>query len=78
MTSIPGALPPTIDVPRACELLSISTWMGYELVKRGEFPVRVLRLGRAIRIPTQPLLELLGVPEPHVVVQGLDDPTEPA
>ncbi len=53
--------PPTLTVPDACELLGISPWTGYELVKRDEFPVPVVRLGRTIRIPTQPLMDLLGV-----------------
>lgn len=52
---------PTLTVPEACELLGISTWQGYALVKRGEFPTPVLRLGRAIRVPRQPLLDVLGM-----------------
>ncbi|CAN5829539.1 hypothetical protein BH23ACT2_BH23ACT2_07320 [soil metagenome] len=53
--------PPTLTMAEACELLGISRWTGYELVKRGEFPVPLVRLGRTIRIPTQPLLDLLGI-----------------
>jgi len=52
---------PTLTVPEACELLSISPWQGYQLIKRDEFPVPVLRLGRAIRIPRRPLEALLGI-----------------
>lgn len=52
---------PTLSVPEACELLGISTWMGYELIRRDEFPVPVLRLGRRIRIPRAPLMDLLGM-----------------
>lgn len=51
----------TMKLPEACELLGISLWQGYALVKRNEFPVPALRLGQAIRIPRQPLLELLGI-----------------
>jgi excisionase family DNA binding protein len=48
-------------VPEAAELLGISTWQAYALIKRDEFPAPVLKLGRAIRIPRRPLLDLLGM-----------------
>lgn len=57
----PVDLPPTLTMGPACDLLGISTWQGYQLVKRDEFPVPVLHLGRAIRVPTRPLLDLLGI-----------------
>lgn len=52
---------PTIDVAQAAPLLGVSTWAAYESIKRGDFPVEVLRLGRKIRIPTRPLLDRLGL-----------------
>jgi predicted DNA-binding transcriptional regulator AlpA len=62
----PQAIPnpsthPTLDVPSAAALLGCSPWTAYELIKRGEFPVSVLALGRKIRVPTAPLLDLLGL-----------------
>ena len=54
---------PTLTVPEAAELLGISSWQAYALIKRGEFPVAPLRLGRAIRIPRAPLERLLGLTE---------------
>jgi excisionase family DNA binding protein len=55
---------PTLTVPEAAEMLGISEWQTYALIKRDEFPTPVLRLGRVIRIPRQPLLETLGIAEP--------------
>lgn len=52
---------PTLTIPEACELLGISTALGYSLVRENEFPVPVLRLGRTIRIPRAPLLAALGL-----------------
>lgn len=60
MTAI-ADLPPTLSMAEACELLGCSTDTGYEMVRAGTFPSRVLRLGRKIRIPTAPLLDILGV-----------------
>ena len=52
---------PTMTVPEAADMLGISTWQAYALIKRQEFPIAVLRLGRVIRVPRQPLLDVLGV-----------------
>lgn len=54
-------LPTTLSMGPACDLLGIAKWTGYELAKRDEFPVPVLHLGRAIRVPTRPLVDLLGL-----------------
>jgi len=51
---------PTVLPEEAFALLGISRTTGYELIKRDAFPVRVLRLGRTMRIPLAPLLDLLG------------------
>jgi hypothetical protein len=52
---------PTISAREAFALLGISHFSGYELIRQGKFPVPVLRLGYKLRIPTAPLLELLGL-----------------
>ncbi|HEY3713874.1 MAG TPA: hypothetical protein VGL39_05040 [Jatrophihabitantaceae bacterium] len=49
----------TTNVPTASRFLGIGANLGYELVARGEWPTRVLRLGKKIRIPTADLLALL-------------------
>lgn len=55
------ALPPALDIPEAARLLNIGRTLAYELAKRGEFPVRLLRLGNRYRVPTADLLALLGI-----------------
>jgi hypothetical protein len=41
-------------------MLGIGRSAEYELVRTGQWPEPVLRLGGLIRVPTAPLLELLG------------------
>jgi predicted DNA-binding transcriptional regulator AlpA len=55
-----------VDVPTAAAALGLSRNSAYELIRCGGWPTPVFRLGRLIRIPTAPLLELLGLgpPEP--------------
>lgn len=53
------ALPPTVSVEEAGELLGISRRSAYRAVERGELPA--LRVGRLLRVPTPKLLALLGV-----------------
>lgn len=56
------ALPPVIDLyPTAAEVLGIGRSTAYELARRGEFPVPVLRVGHRLRVVTSHLRELLGV-----------------
>jgi len=52
-------LPAVLDLVQAAELLGVGRTTAYRLVHDGEWPTPVLRLGRLIKIPTQPLLELL-------------------
>jgi hypothetical protein len=57
------ALPPTTTVPAevAFEALGTGRTSGYQQIRDGTFPVPVLKLGRVYKVPTLPLLELLGV-----------------
>ena len=57
------ALPAVVDVPAAAAALDLSRNAAYELIRAGEWPTPVFRLGKLIRIPTAPLLELLGIIE---------------
>lgn len=57
------SLPPVLDVPTAGRLLGLGRAASYQLVRRGEFPSPVLRLGKQLRVPTAPLLRLLGLTE---------------
>ena len=52
---------PTCTVPDVAEALGVSEWAVYEAIKRGTFPVPVLRVGRRIVIPTVPLRRALGM-----------------
>ena len=56
-----AALPAVIDVPTAADVLGVGKTAAYELIRCGEWPTPVFRLGKLIRIPTAPLLTLLGV-----------------
>ena len=54
-------LPPTLSVAHAARLLGISRTTGYTLAAAGRFPTPVLRIGHGYRVPTAPLLTLLGL-----------------
>lgn len=54
-------LPAVVDVPTAAAILGIGRSAAYELIKANTFPTPVLRLGKLIRIPTAPLLDLLNI-----------------
>jgi hypothetical protein len=54
-------LPPVVDVPTAAAVLGIGRTAAYELIRVGNWPTPILRLGKLIRIPTAPLLELVQV-----------------
>ena len=55
------ALPAVLDVPTAARVLGLSRTAAYELIRTGDWPTPVFRLGRLIRIPTAPMLDLLGI-----------------
>jgi predicted DNA-binding transcriptional regulator AlpA len=55
------ALPPVVDVPTAAEVLGVGRSSAYELVRTGQWPTPVLHLGRLLRVPSAPLLELIGI-----------------
>lgn len=55
------SLPPVVDVCTAAEMFGLRRSAAYELVRTGQWPTPVVRLGRFIRIPTNPMLDLLGV-----------------
>ncbi len=55
-------LPAVVDVVTAAAILGIGRTAAYELIRVGAWPTPVLRLGKLIRIPTGPLLELVQLP----------------
>ncbi|MFN8127167.1 MAG: hypothetical protein U0R28_00050 [Candidatus Nanopelagicales bacterium] len=52
-------LPALLDVPTAATVLRIGRSLAYELVRTGQWPTPVLRIGRLIKIPTAPLRRLI-------------------
>ena len=48
-----------LDVPDAAVLLGIGRTLAYELVRTGRWPTPVIRVGRLIKIPSQPLYDLI-------------------
>jgi excisionase family DNA binding protein len=52
-------LPAVLDLAHAAALIGVGRTTAYKLVHDGQWPTPVLRVGRLIKIPTQPLLELL-------------------
>lgn len=55
-------LPSIVDVATAARVLGVGRGAAYELVRTGGWPTPVIRLGRLIKVPTAPLLALLGQP----------------
>lgn len=55
----------TTDVETAAHVLGIGRTLAYELVKRDQFPVRLLRLGRRVLIPVSDLMAYLGQEPDH-------------
>jgi predicted DNA-binding transcriptional regulator AlpA len=52
-------LPALLDVAEAGRVLGIGRSLAYELVRAGEWPTKVLRVGRLIKIPSAPLVRLI-------------------
>ncbi len=46
------------DVATAASILGIGRSTAYELIRRGEFPVPVRRVGTRLRVPVAPLVAL--------------------
>jgi excisionase family DNA binding protein len=59
-------LPPALTVEQATGLLRIGRSKAYDAVRTGEWPTRIVRVGRCIRIPTAEVLRLLGLPSEDV------------
>jgi hypothetical protein len=54
-------LPAVVDVCTAARVMGLSRTAAYELIRTNGWPTPVFRLGKLIRIPTAPMLDLLGV-----------------
>ncbi|MBJ6633341.1 helix-turn-helix domain-containing protein [Streptomyces sp. I5] len=56
-----AALPAMPTALQAFAALNIGETLGYELIKQGEFPIEVVRFGRAFRVRKAELLAYLGL-----------------
>lgn len=65
------ALPAMPSAQDAFAALGISGDLGYQLIRDGEFPVEVIKLGaRALRVRRSELLNFLGIPEENGEAAG--------
>lgn len=62
------ALPAAIDLATAGRAFGFGRNKAFELAQRGEFPVRVLRLGNSYRVPTAEVLKALGIDDQAAAV----------
>lgn len=53
------ALGMTTDIETAAAILGIGRTLAFELAKKDQFPVRLLRLGRRVLVPVADLLRYL-------------------
>lgn len=62
-------LPASLDMETTFRAIRIGRTKGYELLRNGEFPVPVLRLGGTYRVRTADVLALLGI-DPMAAASG--------
>jgi predicted DNA-binding transcriptional regulator AlpA len=65
-----AGLPAVLDVPQAARLLGIGRTLAYELVRTDQWPTPVIRVGRLIKIPSAPLIELMSTGYPTRATAG--------
>ena len=56
-----GSAPAVLTVPEVAALMGSSPWTVYESIKRSDFPVPVIRLGKKILFSRTRVYELLGL-----------------
>jgi hypothetical protein len=61
LTVLLSDMPAVLDLPAAARLLGIGRTAAYQSVRVGTWPTPIIRIGRSIRVPRQPLLALLGL-----------------
>jgi predicted DNA-binding transcriptional regulator AlpA len=71
------ALPVVMDLQTAGRAFGLGRSITYELMRRGEFPCPVLRLGRSYRVLKADVMRVVGV-SPESAVAQADAPEEPA
>jgi hypothetical protein len=68
------ALGPVTDIATAASIFELSRTIAYDLAKRGEFPVAVLKFGSRYRVPVAAILHALHLPTGDATT----DPPPPA
>lgn len=51
-----------VDLSEAAAMLGVGRTLAYRLVREGVWPTPVIRVGRLIKVPIQPLQEYLCLP----------------
>ena len=51
--------PPTVDVTAAAMAFGLSRSHAYDLISRGEFPAKVIKVGNRYRVVTESVIHLL-------------------
>lgn len=59
MANEQSELPAAVDLLTAAKMLGIGRTMAYRLVRTGDWPTPLIRIGKLIRVPKEPLLDLL-------------------
>lgn len=59
MTTIENRMPAVVDLPTAAAMLGIGRTLAYRLARSGEWPTPLIRVGRLIKVPMQPLADYL-------------------
>lgn len=66
------AVPVSVDIVTAGRAFGFGRTKAFELARAGEFPCRVIRVGRKYRVPRSALFEALGVTDEHVTARPSD------
>lgn len=69
------ALPVSVDLVTAGRAFGLGRTKAFELAQGGEFPCRVLRVGRKYRVPRSAIFEALGIDAHPATRSTGDSPT---
>ncbi|RBY94079.1 DNA-binding protein [Blastococcus sp. TBT05-19] len=72
------ALPVVVDLVTAGSVLGMGRSASYEMARRGEFPVPVLKVGHRYRVVSARLRELVGIHDQPTPVTRPATPFRPA
>ncbi|MET8765821.1 hypothetical protein [Streptomyces sp. NPDC004658] len=72
------ALPAAVDVETAGRAFGIGRTTAYALVRADQFPCKVIRAGRTVRVATEDILRVLAITPGNSDGAGSSHPTPPA